>query len=316
MDLLAAFQSETQKNIHKIKVKLTNIMEKKIAAQYISTFTARLKGIKKPVPFLSVAPRCNNANNAIGIIFFNGLNGTKAMVSYLNYPVFEDKWLFTFDNRGQGDNTNFASNNYRKYVRDAQAAVAYLIDQHPAIAQWYLIGESWGSAIISLVAKAQLHPKVAGLFFWNMPCRVVNADPRSGWGAIKNILKVLTTLLFFIPLKTDNPFNRDLINNPVLAKAITIFSKQTINVGTIVACGKSFRPAWRYLIKNQANLNLRYVQSGDDILKDLKQYNRLKAQTPAKTLWFAQGHHILSFDKIKGKDLFLELAHFIQTSAA
>ena len=76
-----------------------------------------------------------------------------------------------------------------------------------------------------------------------MPCRVVNADPRSGWGAIKNILKVLTTLLFFIPLKTDNPFNRDLINNSVLAKAITIFSKQTINVGTIVACGKSFRPA-------------------------------------------------------------------------
>ena len=181
-------------------------MQKKINLDYIRNFFVNIDQIKKPVPFVEIKPRIKSeTENKIGIIFLNGLNGTKTMINYFNYPVFEDKWLFTFDNRAQGENQNFASKNYRKYVKDAYLSIEYLIKENKQIETWYLLGESWGGAIIIHLVKKKLNKKIKGVFFWNMPCKIVNVDPRSKKAAFINNIKVITTFLFGIQLKTDNP---------------------------------------------------------------------------------------------------------------
>ena len=289
-------------------------MQKKINLDYIRNIIINIDRIKKPIPFVEIKPRIENeTKNKIGIIFLNGLNGTKTMINYFNHPVFEDKWLFTFDNRAQGENQNFASKNYHKYVKDAYLSIEYLIKANKQIEKWYLIGESWGGAIIALLNKKGLNPKIAGSFFWNMPCKIINVDPRAKKAAIINNLKVLTTFLFGIPLKTDNPVNKKLTNNPKLLKLMEIFSAQKINVGPILACWKSFKPAWKYLIKNYQNINFNYVQSNEDVLQDVNKVNQLKNKTN-QVIIFDQGTHILSFDINKDILLFETLDQFIKQS--
>lgn len=285
-------------------------MQKKINEEFIYNDQILIKGIKKEVPIVSIKPRVENLNNSIGLIFFNGLNGTKSMINYFNFPVFEDKWLFTFDNRAQGENYNYPSKKYNKYVNDAIKIIEYFIEQNSNITKWYLFGESWGGAIISLLHKKKINPKIKGLFFWNMPCKIVNTNPRKGIKSFINNVKVITTFLFSIPLKTDNPINPKLTNNKMLLRVIKMYEKHLINVGPIIASWKSFKPAWKYLLKNHNNINFRYVQSMEDVMKDEKMFNKLKNYSN-KVVLFNKGFHILSFDKNQDIPLFDELDKFI-----
>ena len=286
-------------------------MQKKINLDYIRNFFVNIDQIKKPVPFVEIQPRIKSeTENKIGIIFLNGLNGTKTMINYFNYPVFEDKWLFTFDNRAQGENQNFASKNYHKYVKDAYLSIEYLIKENQQIETWYLLGESWGGAIIIHLVKKKLNKKIKGVFFWNMPCKIVNVDPRSKKAAFINNIKVVTTFLFSIPLKTDNPVNPKLTNNKILLKVIEMLSTKKVNVGTILACWRSFKPAWNYLIKNHQKINFRYIQSGLDVLRDDSKISKISNITN-KVILFDKGTHILSFDKDMDHSLFIQLSDFI-----
>lgn len=66
-------------------------MQKKIDAQYISAFSSSINNLKKPVPFISIRPRIEDNDNRIGLVFLNGLNGTKEVIAYFNHPVFANK---------------------------------------------------------------------------------------------------------------------------------------------------------------------------------------------------------------------------------
>ena len=290
-------------------------MQKKIDTQYISAFSSSINNLKKPVPFISIRPRIEDNDNRIGLVFLNGLNGTKEVIAYFNHPVFANKWLFTFDNLAQGANYNFATKKYKKYVNTAAACIEHLMQKYPQISDWYLIGESWGGAIMILLAQKGLNSKIKGLFFWNMPCKIVNVDPRTKKKAVLNHLKVLLNFFLSIPLQTDNPVNPKLTNNPILLKVMEVFTEPKINVGTIIACWKSFKPAWRYLIKNHAAINFLYVQSQNDVLKDEKKVQNLLKNAGQKVILFNRGTHILSFDKELDQALFLELDKFIQNNS-
>lgn len=286
-------------------------MKKKIDESHIKYFNNKVLGIKKTIPFLSISPRIMNDNNSKGFIFVSGLNGTKSTISYFNFPIFEDKWLFTFDNRAQRENKNFPSKKYRKYVNDAKLIIDYLIETNPNIKQWYLIGESWGGAIISLLTKKQLNSKINSVFMWNIPCKIIkNVDPRSKKESIINNLKTIINYVFSIPLKTNNPVNEKLTNNKILLKTMKIYSYDKINIGTTIAAWRTFKPAWNNLIKNHNNINFRYIQSNEDILKDDKMVQELKKRTN-KVIEFKKGTHILSFDNQMDDFLFDELSKFI-----
>jgi hypothetical protein len=65
----------------------------------------KLEHYKYPIPFLYVKPKNFSENTKI-FIFLGGLDSTNAQVRLMNYSIFDNHYLITYERMGSVDNKN------------------------------------------------------------------------------------------------------------------------------------------------------------------------------------------------------------------
>ncbi len=259
------------------------------------------------IPTYLVSPRNNKKSNTL-LLFIPGLNGNGSMIKYFNYPYFDNMYLFSFDQRAQGFNTNKPSRFYKKYLKDLN----YLIDEikirYPHINNIYLCGESWGSTLSFLFHKYYFQ-KINGVIGWNMPYKVVDLSPKKGWNKFSSSMKTLLTFLTSIDTYDDAPMASELTNNKVLLRIIKSIKRPKLSNKVILAAWRSFKKSWKYISKN--NFNYLYIQSLEDAMITLKKVNH-EAMHNDKIIIFKKGYHLLTFDNNVSDKLFKIIYKFIK----
>ncbi len=262
----------------------------------ISKTQIKFNKIKLAVPTIMVEPIVSSTDTLC--IFVNGLNGEINMLEYFDDPAFDNKYLFSYDQRAQGSNKNKAARNYRTYLRDLHQIVNYLKNEMPQIKNIILFGESWGTALIILYNKkyAGSVNKVIGC---NMPYEVKRMPPISIKQAISTHFKTGFTFFSNIDTRVFSPFNNKLTSNKILMRIAKMNSNNKYSTKVTLASWMSFRKAWRVLLKEMGNpeTNVFYVQSGDDFMKSKK--NRLikiNEITKKHYIKLKKGFHILTFE--------------------
>ena len=256
-------------------------------------------------PIYHVIP-VNKSNKMI--FFVPGLNGNGIVTQFLNYKYFDDYHLVSFDARAQGSNQCKPSRRYKKYVNDLNKVIDKFVLEND-IKEINLIGESWGSAI-SIHYINKYKNKINKTFTWNMPYRIVNTSKNKGWEKSKRDLKMISTFLFNINTYDDSSFVEELTNNKLLIRTIRLFRKKELSNRVIIAAWLSFKPAWRILFKNK-NLNIKYIQSKEDIMGDFKRANLLKQENNNRIEIFEKGFHILMFDENVQDELFKKMNDYL-----
>ncbi len=264
-----------------------------------------INGIKQPVPTYLVKP-INEAKATKVLIYIPGLNGNGCMVKYFNYPFFDNVYLFSLDQRAQGNNKNKSSRFYKKYIEDLDRVIDAFKARYPHVKEIHLCGESWGSTIAFLYAKYH-SDKITSVIGWNMPYDVVDVSPIKGWKKFKNTMKVLTT--FSTPIDTfdDSPMADALTNNKLLIRIVKTMKNNKLSNKVILASWRSFKKSWKVL--QNPPIKCKYIQSMEDALLSQKRLPMIK--NLKNTVIFEQGYHILTFDDNVSDKLFNEIKGII-----
>ncbi len=284
---------------------------KKFEESRVTSNQAIVQGLKYEVPTVLIAPKNKTTGKKKMVVFINGYNGSSSMIKFWDYPVFDDVWFFSFDARGQGNNLNIASQNFKRYLKDIHLLLKYLRTQID-FDELYLIGESWGSSLVTLFNKH--YPNVVdGILIWNMPYKVIDVE---NVDYIKQpFLKTKTFITYITKINSHSytNFNNKLTNNSFLIRVIKVKPKQLISNRIHLATWKSFKRAWRVLFKSIRNNNIYYIQSESDVLSDTKYAKKLlKKSNEKKVFIIPNGSHILSFDKDDASYIFTLLDKIIQ----
>ncbi len=265
-----------------------------------------IKGIKEPVPMTLVTPK--NQSDTL-ILFLCGLNGKGLLVKYFNIiDAMSDYYIMSFDARAQGDNKNKSSRKYKTYINDLDCIVKHIKETMPQIKKIYLVGESWGTALALLYLKEHTY-EVNGVFGWNMPSKPVDITPLKGKAKLKMICQTVWTFLTNIDTYQEAPLAPCLTNNKMLVRISNMTVNKKLSSRVTLASWRSFKPAWKYLLKTNDN-NYLYIQSKEDaMLVDSILSKLVKCE---HSIIFENGFHILSFDLDNNKKLFNLLNDFIK----
>lgn len=256
------------------------------------------------IPIFCVKPINKNKNTKKLVLFIQGLNGNGSTIYYWNYPAFDNAYLVSFDARAQAGNDLKPSRFYKRFIRDIDLVIKNLKEKL-SVNEIYLMGESWGSALALLYKK--YNPNVVNnLITWNMPYKAVDVSKGNESNVIKRNLLMLSTCLFSINTYDDAPFIKELTNNKLLLRTIQVLRNNRLSNKVIIASWLSFKPAWKFLIKHKnefKKLNITYIQSLQDIMREPKVVNKLIADDKNVYI-FEQGYHILTFDDNVNDKLF------------
>ena len=121
---------------------------------------------------------------------------------------------------------------------------------------------------------------------------------------------MIITFLTNINTYDTGAFVDGLTNDKVLIKVIKFLARKKVSNRVIISAWRSFKKSWKYLLKNHENINFKYIQSNDDIMKSSSIVEKLRTKTDKVTI-FQEGTHILTFDKFHQDKLFNEIHNFI-----
>lgn len=263
-------------------------------------FILSIKGEEFPV-YLS---RNNNSNKLL--FYIPGLNGNGALIENIS-KEFPNYSVASFDPRAQGENYSKPYRSYKKYLSDIYEIINNLKSKLN-VHNIYLIGESWGAALAILYKYK--YDGIDKIVCWNCPYKINNTEKVPFKVAFKRNMKMIGTFLFSIDTYDDADFNENLINNKVILRAIKVFRRKSVSNKVIIAAWKSFKPAWKIIMKNKID-NYLYIQSLEDIMlhKDLlKIISNTKNQN---IITYEQGYHILMFDINSSQKLFRDINNFL-----
>lgn len=258
-----------------------------------------------------VNPLIQKEDNIV-CLFINGLNGDSVMVNYFNYPVFDNKYLITYNNRQHGNNNYKATRNYKVIMNDIKLIIQNIKTLYPN-KKIYLIGESWG-ATLSIHSYYKNINNIDGIFIWNMPRKIINLNQENKTNEYEKksvlISKLFASFLLNINTYSYTIFPEILTNNPTLKRLISLKAKKETNNKNSIVVWLSLKPAWKKffkILKDINGYNIFYVQSDEDALQDKKVLIKLKNRFPElidKNLFFIKGTHLLSFDNTEAINLF------------
>ncbi|MGL5521990.1 MAG: alpha/beta fold hydrolase [Metamycoplasmataceae bacterium] len=257
----------------------------------------KIKGFKEEIPFYFRG----NINSEKCIFFVHGLGGSGSpfMRTIDQENLFNDYFVISLDMRGQTRNKNKPSKFSKRYIKDLKIIINFLINKF-GIKNLYLLGESWGSALIFLYLKYVSNPFVKGAIGWNMPYSVTkNEEVNKKQEKIIDSLKVIFTFLTNITTWSKRPFNNELTNNPVIIR-INSLSDGLQNNKLPIASFFCLKKAWRYLKSKQRKENTLYIQSMGDILRN----NKIVEKYKDNIVVLESGTHILSLDIKDNLNLF------------
>ncbi len=265
----------------------------------------KVDGIKKEVPTYLVKPLdesiCKKA-----VIYVHGLNGNGCMVKYFNYSMFDNIYLFGYDQRAQGNNLNKPSRFYKQYIFDLDKVITAFKQKFPHVEEIYLIGESWGSTICFLYEK-HFSNKIDGVIGWNMPYDIIDLCPTKGWTKFKSSMKVILTFLTSINTYDESPFAEALTNNKILIRLVKTIKNNKVSNKVILACWRSMKKPWKVL-KNPP-IKSKYIQSMEDAMLSKKRLLIIK-NFPCTEI-FEKGYHILTFDDNVSDKLFSSIKSIV-----
>lgn len=256
------------------------------------------------IPIFCVKPTTENRKTKKLVLFIQGLNGNGSTIYYWNYPTFDDAYLVSFDARAQANNTLKPSRHYKTFIKDIDLVVDNLKEKLN-FDEIYLMGESWGAAL-AVLYKKHYPEKIKNLIVWNMPYRAVDVSKNDNSNKTKRNIYMLSTLIFSINTYDDAPFIKELTNNKILLRTIQLLRNNRISNKVIIASWLSFKPAWKFLFKHSnefKKLNITYIQSMEDIMREMKAVNKLTLDDKNVHI-FKQGYHILTFDDNVNDKLF------------
>ncbi len=242
------------------------------------------------------------------LFFIPGLNGNGITINYWNFPKIINEWnIFSVDMRAQGDDINKSSRFFKTYLKDIHEIIQHLKLEFK-MEEIILLGESWGGALCNLYAK--YYNDVSGYMTWNIPYEIVDVSNEKGKEKFLKSLKMIITFLTNINTYDTGAFVDDLTNDKVLIKVIKFLARKKVSNRVIISAWRSFKKSWKYLLKNHQNINFKYIQSNDDIMKSPLIVEKLRTKTD-KVIIFQEGTHILTFDKFYQDKLFDEIHNFI-----
>ncbi len=258
-----------------------------------------LKGNNKVVPTIMIKPEIESETLCI---FINGLNGNIDMISYFDFKAFNDKYLFSYDQRAQGNNYNKSSMNYWTYVDDLNLIVNHIKASMPNIKNIILLGESWGIAL-AILYNFKYPNSVIKILGCNMPCEIINVSPLPWQSQLIISLKLCFTLITNIDTKILSPFAEILSSNKVLKRIVRMQSKEKYSAKVTLASYFSFKKAWSILLKEAIKNDsiIYYVQSAED--KMMSKKNKLLDPSSSNYIFIEKGYHILTLEE-NGDDFF------------
>jgi len=259
----------------------------------------KLEGMEQVIPTIMVEPKKQSDTICI---FINGLNGNIGMIPYFDFETFNDKYLFGFDQRAQGDNKNKSARNYYTYVDDLDLIITNIKSIMPHIKKIVLLGESWGTAL-AILYNQKYPNSVSKILGCNMPCEIINVSPLSFWSQLIISLKICFTLLTNIDTKILSPFAEILSSNKILKRIVKMQAKVKYSAKVTLASYFSFKKAWVILIKETTKNDsiVYYVQSGED--KMMSKKNKLLDTISNNYIFIKKGYHILTLEE-NGEDFF------------
>ncbi|MGL5617864.1 MAG: serine aminopeptidase domain-containing protein [Metamycoplasmataceae bacterium] len=269
-----------------------NIFEKnRIEASYF-----KINGLKYEVPYTVINP-INIDDNSKVIVFMNGLNGDRAWLKYFNHSIFNNNYLISFDQKGQGYNQEKPTQFYRKLI-NYNLKVLEHITKLPEYEgrDVILIGESWGANATLLMSKKR-PDLMKGFLIWNMPGKLPSTNFEvPAKNRIVFTLKTLFTFFTGINTKDVIPFDTRLTTNKLLIRASKYQNNLYSNNKTSIAIFFSFGPSWRIIRNNNLKVPFVYVQSMNDIMYSKKKFSQIKNHE--NVVIFEKGHHLLYLDNV------------------
>jgi hypothetical protein len=73
------------------------------------------KKFKSPIPILYITPTTITNHSNI-VVFVPGLNENRDLIRLMNFNIFDNNYLISYDKMGHGDNTNYVSRCPSRYV--------------------------------------------------------------------------------------------------------------------------------------------------------------------------------------------------------
>lgn len=287
---------------------------KKFEAERITTINLNTNVFKHPIPIVCVKPLHEDESSCV-FIYNCGLGGTNALSLYMNNFAFDTNYFITYEKMNHGDNHNKPSQYKKPFLKELDCVVNWVKQNYPN-KKIYLLGESWGCAINFLYLKKYTN-KISGVINWNMPTKVKppkNLTFKAAWAsAWRELATFITNMELKLPLNDEA--NKDLTTDPILLRAINIYSHARRSSRLALAVWRYMWPSYRFLLKNSRNdkYNFLYIQSGEDALMTKKHIDKIMANADDHHfLKLDKGYHIMSMEPNEADKLYTEVLKFVQ----
>lgn len=287
---------------------------KKFEAERISKISLDTAVFKHPIPIICVKPLHKDANTCV-FIYNCGLGGTNALSLYMNNFAFDTNYFVTYEKMKHGENQNKPSQFKRLFLKELDCVVNWVKQNYPD-KKIYLLGESWGCAINFIYLKKHTN-KISGVINWNMPTKVKspkNLTFKSAWAsAWRELATFIVNVELELPINEDA--NKDLTTDPILLRAINIYSNARRSSRLAIAVWRYMWPSYRFLLHNANNpkYNFLYIQSGEDALMTKKHIDKIMKQADDHHfIKLEKGYHIMSMEPNEADKLYTEVIKFVQ----
>lgn len=286
----------------------------KFEEERISEFEINSNKFKHPIPGICIKPKTETKDSVV-FIFNSGLGGTIPSVKYMNYFAFDENYLISYEKMGHGENKNKPTKWKRIYLKELDEVVNW-VKKNYQNKRIYLLGESWGSQI-NMIYYGKHRDKVDGTVNWNAPFNIKNPEKHPFHIVWRMAWKHIATLLFNVTCTlpkvqgSQSKFSR----NPILNRALNIVPPVKNNSKATLVVWKYMSASYKWVKKHgkDSNLNFLYVQSGEDVMADMKKIDKLeKHMDNNHLLRLKTGYHVLSFEPEESKILYSKILEFIK----
>ena len=287
---------------------------KKFEADRVKQINLDTQVFKCPIPIVCVKPLYEDANTCV-FIFNCGLGGTNALNLYMNSFAFDTNYFVTYEKMGHGENHNKPSQFKKPFLKELDCVVNWVRQNLPN-KPIYLLGESWGCAVNLLYLKKHTN-KISGVINWNMPTKVKppkNLTFKAAWAsAWREIVTFFTNKELELPINEEA--NKDLTTDPILLRAMNIYSHAKRSSRLAIAVWRYMWPSYRFLLKHSKDpkYNFIYIQSGEDALMTKKHIDKIMQRADDQHfVKLEKGYHIMSMEPIESEKLYTEALKFVQ----